>query len=206
LFQSQTDPEEIQRLYAAIVSKVEESKTKNAYLAELTGDNAQIIVDFLTRVSIYDLWLLFICPYLELRKILEGNIFIQTRQRKKVLHLLSKITKLHQVFPRCYELSESDVGCDLSKEVHGGGFGLIYKGLFQDQSVCVKAVRMYQGGASSKALRVRSQLLGQFISDCDVLSRHMLESSYSQLKYYTQILSHSMEPIFLRKQPREFAL
>jgi hypothetical protein len=73
--------------------------------------------------------------------------------RKSVLRLLAKIAKLSQVFPQQFEII--GVECDVSiMPAIEGGYGYIYKGEFMEQVVCVKAVRVYAGGAKKSALRV----------------------------------------------------
>jgi hypothetical protein len=77
----------------------------------------------------------------------------QPSKRRQALHLLCKVAKSAQVFPEAIELT--GVQCDLGQSVNEGGFSVIYKGVYQEEVVCVKAVRMYKVSAKKRALRVR---------------------------------------------------
>ncbi|KXN85919.1 Glyceraldehyde-3-phosphate dehydrogenase 2 [Leucoagaricus sp. SymC.cos] len=100
-----------------------ESLAKANSVANLRGKDAQIMVDFLAET-------------------LESQGLSDIEQRR-TLHLLRKIAKSAQVFPKRTELSGVD--CNLADPINDeGGYGLIYKGAFRGQTVCVKAVRMYQ--------------------------------------------------------------
>jgi hypothetical protein len=94
-------------------------------------------------------------------KVLEHSDILQPGERKRALHLLCKIAKSAQVFPKSIELT--GVECNLNQSVNGGGFGEIDKGKFQGETVCVKAVRMYQVSAKKLALRVRPYLRSRAI-------------------------------------------
>ncbi|KXN91167.1 Actin-1 [Leucoagaricus sp. SymC.cos] len=119
-----------------IISSILGSRPKADSLAALRGSNAQLMVDFLTEV-------------------LERDEFVRSNaDRRRILHLLNKLAKNAQVFPKHAELV--GVECDLTDAINEGGYGCIYKGIFEEQPVCVKAVRMYEVGAKTKALRAHT--------------------------------------------------
>lgn len=108
------------------------------WVAQLTQqlDEAQIFVDFLSKV-------------------MEEKNTLELGKAKRVLKLLSGITKAAQVFPACYELN--GVQCDLSQPHSEGGFGLVVRGTYGKHTVCVKAVRVYQKPDNNQKLWARAQ-------------------------------------------------
>ncbi|KXN85914.1 PAB-dependent poly(A)-specific ribonuclease subunit PAN3 [Leucoagaricus sp. SymC.cos] len=113
------DPDKCIIEYSIFAFKI--SVTLPANLQEM---DAQDVVDFLAEV-------------------LESQKFHQSRnERRRILHLLRKIVKSAQIFPKRTELS--GVQCDLVHPINDeGGYGLIYQGTFEGQTVCVKAVRVF---------------------------------------------------------------
>lgn len=84
------------------------------------------------------------------------KLFRSNAERKHVLRLVPKLAGNAQVYPRKYDLT--GVECEVDQPVDGGGYGSIYKGTYNGQIVCVKAVRMYQTGAKMTDLKVRNML------------------------------------------------
>ncbi|KXN81688.1 hypothetical protein AN958_03935 [Leucoagaricus sp. SymC.cos] len=126
-------PLDIHNKCHALVSVLARDPARKALLTELRGEEAQCIVDFLS-------------------KILRGGCAVG--ERRPILHLLSRLAKSAQVFPKYFELPE--VRCEFGKPRHEGGYGLVYQGKFRGQVVCVKAVRQFQrsGDESVQYMRV----------------------------------------------------
>ncbi|KXN86678.1 TOM1-like protein 2 [Leucoagaricus sp. SymC.cos] len=101
-------------------------------LTQLSGADAQHMIDFLTELLEDQ----STAPY----------------DRTRILHLSSKLAKSAQVFPSVFELV--DVQCDLINPFVEGGYGYIYKGEHGGRSVCVKAVRRFDGDVDQRTLRV----------------------------------------------------
>ncbi|KXN81665.1 PAB-dependent poly(A)-specific ribonuclease subunit PAN3, partial [Leucoagaricus sp. SymC.cos] len=76
-----------------------------------------------------------------LAEVIERQELHQSRtERRRILNLFRRIAKSAQVFPKCTELS--GVQCNFAYPMNDeGGYGLIYKGTFNQQVVCVKVVR-----------------------------------------------------------------
>jgi hypothetical protein len=121
----------------------------------LRGMDAQMVVDFLNDVGHVPSFQHDLGAYPTPIQGLDHSEILWPGERKQLLYLLCKIVKSAQIFPKAIELT--GVECDLSQPIVEGGFGVIYKGKYQNQAVCVKAVRMYQVGAKKQALRVRPQ-------------------------------------------------
>ncbi|KXN83226.1 Tip elongation aberrant protein 1 [Leucoagaricus sp. SymC.cos] len=114
-----------------------DSLSKANSLTGLQGMDAQAMVDFLASV-------------LESRESLQSDT-----DRRHVLHLLRKIARCAQVFPKQTELY--GVQCNLADPINNiGSYGTIHKGVFEGHAVCVKAVRIDAGSSSAarKILRV----------------------------------------------------
>ncbi|KAF5359868.1 hypothetical protein D9756_003459 [Leucocoprinus leucothites] len=108
-----------------------EDSTKCFSLAALEGEEAQCIADYLSGI-------------------LEDEDKLERRQRKCVLHLLSRLCKSAKVYPKSLELS--NIKCDLRYPFNSGGFGDVYKGKAGKREVCVKVVRS-QRQQDRRALR-----------------------------------------------------
>ncbi|KXN83775.1 Serine/threonine-protein kinase HT1, partial [Leucoagaricus sp. SymC.cos] len=121
--QSEPISDEVLKKSRSLALKIAMNKEKRTALAGLRGKGAQVIADFLDQLLNET-----------------GTNALQAEERKSVLSLLTKLAKSAQVFPGCYELKE--VSCDFDMPLYEGGFGLIYKGDYQGQVVCVKAIRM----------------------------------------------------------------
>ncbi|KXN83209.1 Tip elongation aberrant protein 1 [Leucoagaricus sp. SymC.cos] len=120
-----------------IIAAIFESLSRANSLSDLRGIAAQTVVDFLAEA-------------LESRELLQSD-----DHRRRVLRLLRKIAKSAQVFPRRTELR--GVQCDLTDRVNAvGGYGEIYKGVFEGQKVCVKAVRISESGPNQRILRAHA--------------------------------------------------
>ncbi|KXN85224.1 hypothetical protein AN958_11499 [Leucoagaricus sp. SymC.cos] len=117
----------------ALVAEIVKNEYQRTSLLKLEGTDAQSMVDFLSKMIDND----------------QETIF--PHERKLILHLLSKLAKSAQVFPRSLELN--GVQCDLTHPITEGGFGYIYKGEYEGQPTCVKAVRFLERGYNRKALR-----------------------------------------------------
>ncbi|KXN92901.1 hypothetical protein AN958_08045, partial [Leucoagaricus sp. SymC.cos] len=92
-----------------------------------------------------------------LKQALESQELLHSdTDKRRVLRLLKKIVKSAQVFPKRTELS--GVQCDLTDPSNNlGGYGLIYKGSFEGQKVCVKAVRFDESASKANKL-LRAQV------------------------------------------------
>lgn len=110
--------------------------SKRMAIADLRGDSAQSIADFLSQV-------------------LDDVGTLKADERKLVLSLLSKLAKSAQVFPACYELG--GVVYSLNHPVNEGGYGCIYKGTYRGKDICIKAVRMYERQSSTLVRRIQAQ-------------------------------------------------
>ncbi|KXN83543.1 Serine/threonine-protein kinase HT1 [Leucoagaricus sp. SymC.cos] len=121
--QSEPISDEVSRELRSLALEIARNKEKRTALAGLQGEDAQVIADFLDQLLNET-----------------GTNALQAEERKSVLSLLTKLAKSAQVFPGCYELKE--VSCDLDMPLYEGGFGVIYKGDYQGQAICVKAIRM----------------------------------------------------------------
>ncbi|KAG6809940.1 hypothetical protein H0H92_014006 [Tricholoma furcatifolium] len=62
--------------------------------------------------------------------------------RKKLIVATQRLSTRSGLYPACYELR--DVAHDSQHPIYGGGFADIYKGNFEGQEVCLKAIRLYQ--------------------------------------------------------------
>ncbi|KXN83965.1 hypothetical protein AN958_00609 [Leucoagaricus sp. SymC.cos] len=127
---------ELENLYqTTLISKLTPLLRKTSRLRD--SDEAQILVDLLSKA-------------------LENDVVIQSStQRKHLLHLLAKIAKSSQVFPKRFEIT--GVQCDVTATpVNEGGYGYIFKGAYENQVVCVKAVKIYGSGVRDKALRAHA--------------------------------------------------
>ncbi|KAF5351067.1 hypothetical protein D9756_008439 [Leucocoprinus leucothites] len=99
-------------------------------LETLGGADAQTMIEFLNKV-------------------LENDHDLPPDHRRQLLHLFSKTIKSAQVYPKSFQLM--GVICNLAGHPkNGGGFGDIFIGKLQRQPVCVKAVRLYGGGAPAQ--------------------------------------------------------
>ncbi|KXN83212.1 hypothetical protein AN958_01726 [Leucoagaricus sp. SymC.cos] len=124
-----------QELIAVILDP---ARPETASLASLRGSDARAMVDFLASA-------------LESQELLHSDT-----DKRRVLRLLKKIVKSAQVFPKRTELS--GVQCDLTDPSNNlGGYGLIYKGSFEGQTVCVKAVRFDESASKANKL-LRAQV------------------------------------------------
>ncbi|KXN83217.1 Tip elongation aberrant protein 1 [Leucoagaricus sp. SymC.cos] len=124
-----------QELIAVILDP---ARPETASLASLRGSDARAMVDFLASA-------------LESQELLHSDT-----DKRHVLQLLKKIVKSAQVFPKRTELS--GVQCDLTDPSNNlGGYGLIYKGNFEGQTVCVKAVLFDESALKANKL-LRAQV------------------------------------------------
>lgn len=95
---------------------------------------------------------------MSLFKVLHEQDILDTDEGKSLLYLLRKLAKSAQVFPQCYELK--GVQCDFSRPQEGGGFADIFKGEYENQTICVKAVRIFREQDNAQMLRVGYSLPG----------------------------------------------
>ncbi|KXN90436.1 PAB-dependent poly(A)-specific ribonuclease subunit PAN3 [Leucoagaricus sp. SymC.cos] len=86
-----------------------------------------------------------------LAEVVERQELHQSRtERRRILNLFRRIAKSAQVFPKCTELS--GVQCNFTYPMNDeGGYGLIYKGTFNQQAVCVKVVRANESSMTADA-------------------------------------------------------
>ncbi|KXN92897.1 hypothetical protein AN958_07832 [Leucoagaricus sp. SymC.cos] len=77
-----------------------------------------------------------------LQVVTEIPVLPTDKKKKRALDLLCVLVKSAQVFPKCYELV--GVEFDLGSPVSQGGFGTVYKGMFDGRSVAVKVPRVFQ--------------------------------------------------------------
>ncbi|KXN90439.1 Serine/threonine-protein kinase HT1 [Leucoagaricus sp. SymC.cos] len=122
--------EELKRSLAQTISAILETLLAANMSTNMWEMDAQDVVDFLAEV-------------------VERQELHQSRtERRRILNLFRRIAKSAQVFPKCTELS--GVQCNFTYPMNDeGGYGLIYKGTFNRQAVCVKVVRA--NGSSTTA-------------------------------------------------------
>ncbi|KXN92018.1 Tip elongation aberrant protein 1 [Leucoagaricus sp. SymC.cos] len=121
-----------------LIALILKSTSKANSLANLQGKDAQILADFLTEV-------------LENQELLQSDT-----ERQRILYLLRKILRSAQVFPKRSQLY--GVKCNLADPISDiGGYGSIYKGSLEGQTVCVKAVRIGAGSDSAARQVMRAQ-------------------------------------------------
>ncbi|KAJ3551572.1 hypothetical protein NP233_g13059 [Leucocoprinus birnbaumii] len=87
-------------------------------------------------------------------KLLDERDHVSLRERRHIFHLLSKLAKSAQVFPRSLEIT--GVQCDLTAPLTEGGFGYIYKGEYKGEAICVKAARLYERGVNTQTLKAHA--------------------------------------------------
>ncbi|KAF5355177.1 hypothetical protein D9756_005478 [Leucocoprinus leucothites] len=114
------------------------------FVTSLKGDDARCMVNFLSMV------------------LTDGGALSRSDKRR-ALHLLAQLAKSAQVFPEKYVIQ--GIECDFSRVENEGSFGFIYKGRYQQRTVCVKGVRMYQRKDNQRNLRVHAKEL--------ILSAHL---------------------------------
>lgn len=135
----------------ALLADVIASPARKALIEELVEADAQTIANFLSQ-----------------------SLFVHgafsAKQKRIVLHLLSKLSKSAQVFPKTLQLE--NVQCDLTLAVAGGGYGNIYKGKYEGKQVCVKALRIYEQNKNLKQ-KLRAQA-GELIIWAHVSHRNIL--------------------------------
>ncbi|KXN88648.1 Serine/threonine-protein kinase sepA [Leucoagaricus sp. SymC.cos] len=112
-----------------LVFEVAADPAKKKKCIELEEKDAQPMVDFLA-------------------KLLDAQDSISQQDRKRVLHLLSKLAKSAQVFPQCLELE--GVQCNMTHPITEGGFADIYKTNLESEHACVKAIRLYERGGNNR--------------------------------------------------------
>ncbi|KAJ3564013.1 hypothetical protein NP233_g8570 [Leucocoprinus birnbaumii] len=127
-----------------ILSELVKERSTRRTLAQLKGEEAQAMADFLNRV-------------LE-REDLEGA------NKKDVLHTLASLSRTAKVFPRCLRLL--DVDCDFASPDYTSNFSEIYRGTYKGENVCVKAI------CKNKAGYTYEQLLKVHAREA-ILSAHM---------------------------------
>ncbi|KXN87569.1 hypothetical protein AN958_08450 [Leucoagaricus sp. SymC.cos] len=132
LAELEKENEELKSSRSQIISAIFESLLAVNLSANLQEMDAQDVVDFLAEV-------------------LESQKFHQScNERRRILHLLRKVVKSTQTFPKRNELS--GVQCDLVHPISDeGSYGLIYQGTFEGQTVCVKAVRIFDTSLRTNA-------------------------------------------------------
>ncbi|KAF5353275.1 hypothetical protein D9756_008130 [Leucocoprinus leucothites] len=120
------------RLLHALI-KVLSTSQGRAAMQELRGDNAQVLIDFLYILGLFQSSL----PYPGLRK--------------HIIRALYKLCKSSMLYPQCLVLKDIDVSGDLET---GGGFGDIYRGWFRGKSLCLKAVRTTKSSETDAMLKI----------------------------------------------------
>ncbi|KXN85916.1 Serine/threonine-protein kinase HT1 [Leucoagaricus sp. SymC.cos] len=149
-----------------MITSIIESLSTADLSATLRGVDAQDVVDFLAEL-------------IRSQELLQSNT-----EPRHILRVLRRVVKSAQVFPKHAEVS--DVQCDLVNPINDeGGFGLIYKGTFREQSVCVKAVRIYE--TSPKARKVSRAQAGEL-----ALLAHV--SHPNVIRLYGAYLSNESKP------------
>ncbi|KAJ3570019.1 hypothetical protein NP233_g4676 [Leucocoprinus birnbaumii] len=114
-----------------LLSGIIKDSDRREELATLQGGEAQCIVDFL-NIALHE------------------HGALDTDTGRYMLKLLSKLAKSACVFPQCYELK--GVELESTKPQDGGGFADIYKGTYEQQSICLKVVRVFRRQDNSKLL------------------------------------------------------
>ncbi|KXN84112.1 Serine/threonine-protein kinase HT1 [Leucoagaricus sp. SymC.cos] len=115
-----------------LISELTQNSSEKSALVNLRGDEAQCIVDFLNEI-------------------LEDKGEVELKETKHITHLLSKLAKSAQVYPKQLELS--GVMSDLAQYMNEGGYGSIFKGNFEKWDVCLKTVRLTKGKNTPKLLK-----------------------------------------------------
>ncbi|KAJ3564854.1 hypothetical protein NP233_g8024 [Leucocoprinus birnbaumii] len=77
--------------------------------------------------------------------------------RSELVKLLSHVARTFHTLPRSYQLG--DIQCDLTRPSKRGVFGVIYKGVQKEKSVCIKAVDVSQQLDIAQHLQELSQEL-----------------------------------------------
>ncbi|KAF5354973.1 hypothetical protein D9756_005535 [Leucocoprinus leucothites] len=133
-----------------IVVRLASSADTRSLVTSLKDHKAQRMADFLNEVLI------------------DGGALSHV-ERKHIVHLLAKLATSTQVFPKKYEIK--GIECDFSQAENEGAFGLIYKGKLSRQTLCIKAVRMYERTDSSQMLKAHAKdfILSTYLRHPNVL-------------------------------------
>lgn len=68
---------------------------------------------------------------------------LEDQFRNEALAATQRLSERSRLYPTCFDLGDA-VRLDGEGPVVAGGFADIHKGYFQDQSVCLKSIRVYQ--------------------------------------------------------------
>ncbi|KAF5353500.1 hypothetical protein D9756_008126 [Leucocoprinus leucothites] len=130
-------------LLSALLEVLSTSR-RRAAMQELRGDDAQVLIDFLYTLGIFQ------------------SSFPYPGFRKHIIRALYKLCKSSMLYPQCLVLKDDIV---MSGEPEtGGGFGDIYRGWFRGKSLCLKVVRTFKRSetdAMLKAFAKEAVLWGQ---------------------------------------------
>ncbi|KAF5360454.1 hypothetical protein D9756_004954 [Leucocoprinus leucothites] len=119
-----------------LVSKLLSSHTRRGMIADLKGDEAQCMVNFLHQLLCY-------------QNPLDPN------DRRDILSLLCRLTQSSQMIPEQCKIT--GVICDLHNPINEGGYGRIYMGDYRNQIVCVKMARIAQAQSNENMLKTKVQ-------------------------------------------------
>ncbi|KAF5353499.1 hypothetical protein D9756_008127 [Leucocoprinus leucothites] len=114
------------------LSEVLRTSRRRAAMQELRGDDAQVLIDFLYTLGIFQSD--FPCPGF----------------RKHIIRALYKICKSSMLYPQCLVLRDIDVSSDREA---WGGFGDIHRGWFRGESLCLKVVRTFKRSEKDAMLK-----------------------------------------------------
>lgn len=183
---SQLIPTEMKELLSILIT-VLSAPTKKKALQELTGDHAQLMIDFLYSIlSRADL------PTTWLRK-----YSIMTLRR------LSEISTLH---PRWYILK--DIEYESHEDVVEGGFCKIYRGVCDNQRLCLKVIRVLRKGQLEDMLRLYAKeaiLWGQLrhpniVPFCGI---YYLDNQKSRICLVSPWMDNGNIVMYLKQNPKQ---
>ncbi|KXN92753.1 Serine/threonine-protein kinase HT1, partial [Leucoagaricus sp. SymC.cos] len=84
---------------------------------------------------------------------------LASRDRDTILRLLGLFGEFSQTLPAIFQLQDL-VNLDLTMPLAEGGHGIIYKAIYKNQIICVKAVRMYHRQSAKAELAARAREIG----------------------------------------------
>ncbi|KAJ3570485.1 hypothetical protein NP233_g4366 [Leucocoprinus birnbaumii] len=114
------------KVKASLLEEVAAGVAQKKLAVKLDKSDVQTIVNFLSKRLLLH----------------HEDLRLSPKGRKYVLQFLCKLAKANGAFPKHLELQ--GIQCNLTQPVAEGGFGYIYKGRFDGQSVCVKTIRVSQ--------------------------------------------------------------
>ncbi|KAH0590098.1 hypothetical protein H2248_000273 [Termitomyces sp. 'cryptogamus'] len=182
-------------------------QTEHLDTEHLADTDSKIVKALITRLHLIflssDLYKdLLRCKEAEAQKLLDTFQWLLDKPeldvpfRRHLVVATQRLAKRSQLYPACYELQ--DIIQDNRLPVEAGGFADIYKGRFEGQTVCLKAIRVYQSTRIEYLLKVA--VLGQLSPLKTINSRLSIliysrypKKAYSGGSWNTSMSSHSMD-------------